>query len=72
MTIATDQGNVLPPDAAALVADVARELSFQMPDYPEDAQIRAMVQLLAAALGRARGEEWIEEMLSDFGDALRS
>lgn len=70
--ISTDQGSVLPPDAAALVVDAAGELSFLIPDYPEDAKVPTMVQLLAAVLIRARDEEWVEEMLSDFGDALRS
>lgn len=70
--ISTDQGSVLPPDAAALVVDAAGERSFLIPDYPEDAKVPTMVQLLAAVLIRARDEEWVEEMLFDFGDALRS
>lgn len=70
--ISSDHGSVLAPDAAALVVDASGDISFLLPDYPDDTEVPRMVQLLAAVLLRTHDEEWIEEMLGILADTPRS
>lgn len=72
MTVSTDHGSVLPPEASALVVAADGELSFMLADYPADQPMPRMVQLLAAVALRSTYEDWVEEMLAIFDESPRS
>lgn len=62
----SDTGTVLTPDQAALVVDKDGELSLLFPDLGEDAEMPAMMVLLAAVAQKAADPEWVDSMIQDF------
>lgn len=71
--VSTDHGTVLPAGSSALVVDDNGVMSLLLADYPDDADVPVMVQVLAAVAIRSTDEDWIAEVLAIFDEKhLRS
>lgn len=64
----SDHGTVLPAGSSALVVDADGVMSLLLADYPDDAEIPLLVQVLAAVAIHSTDEDWIAEVLAIFDE----
>jgi hypothetical protein len=64
----SDNGTVLSSRSSALVVDADGVMSLLLADYPDDAEIPLLVQVLAAVAIHSTDEDWIAEVLAIFDE----
>lgn len=64
----SDHGTVLSSRSSALVVDADGVMSLLLADYPDDAEIPLLVQVLAAVAIRSTDKDWIAEVLAIFDE----
>ncbi|TAA55276.1 hypothetical protein [Shinella sp. JR1-6] len=64
----SDRGTVLPAGSSALVVEAGGVMSLLLADYPDDAEIPLLVQVLAAVAIHSTDKDWIAEVLAIFDE----
>ena len=68
MATTNDQGTIIGPNEAALVAEENGELRLILPEYDDDEEVPPMVLLLAAITVKLKDQEWLDETMTALDD----
>ncbi len=63
-----DQGTIIGPNEAALVAEENGELRLILPEYDDDEDVPPMVLLLAAIIVKLKDQDWLDETMAALDD----
>ncbi len=71
MATTNDQGTIIGPNEAALVAEENGELRLILPEYDDDEDVPPMVLLLAAIIVKLKDQNWLDDTMAPWmtGDA---